>query len=81
MRGSDLLDRRTLGFIGIAKIAMQEAADPMRVLHGDRPVETEFALDLRLLRRIDHAGGVEQDIGDVAGHQPQQHEDDHGDPE
>jgi hypothetical protein len=37
----------------------------------------EVADDLRLVGRIDQAGGIEQDVGDVARHDAQQHEDRH----
>src|SRR6185312_15274865 len=55
--------------------------DPGHVLHDDRLIEPELLLDLQLLRRVHHAGAVEQDVDDVARHQPQQHEDHHRDAE
>src|SRR5262249_39127619 len=67
--------------VGVAEVAAYEAADPVEILHHDRLVEAELAFELELLGRVHHAGGVEQDVGDVAGHHAQQHEDDHRDPE
>ena len=81
MRGSDLLDRRLLRDVGVAEIAARQAADPLDVLHDDRPVEAELLVDLRLLAGIDDARRIEQDVGDVARHQPQHHEDQHRHPE
>ena len=77
----DLVERRPLRHVGIAEVAVQQPADPDRVLHRNRLVEAELALDLGLLGRIDQAGGVEQDVGDVAGNQAEQRENDHRDPE
>jgi hypothetical protein len=49
----------------------------MDVLNGDGLVETKLDFKLVLLRRADHPGGVEQDIGDVAWNDAQQNEDDY----
>ena len=77
----DLLQRRLLRHIGIAEIAMQQAADPVEILHHDRQVEAEFLFQVGLVGGIDEARGIEQDVDDVAGHDAQQHEDDDRDPE
>jgi hypothetical protein len=53
----------------------------MQILDHDRLIEAEVLLDLRFVGRVDHAGGAEQDIGDVAGDDPQQHENEDGDSE
>src|SRR5207247_4304534 len=54
-------------------------AEPLHVLPGDRPVEAELGADLSDLPLLDHArlaaGLVDEDLGDVARHEPQQHED------
>ena len=60
---------------------MRQTADPLHVLHGDRPVEPKLLFQLFLFRDVDHAGCVEHDIRDVAGHHPQHREDQHGNPE
>ncbi len=60
---------------------MQQAADPMQILQRDRLVEPELALQIGLVGGIDHAGGIEQDVDDVAGHDAQQDEDDDRDPD
>ena len=60
---------------------MQQAPDPVQILHKDRLIEPEVALQIGLVGRIDIAGGVEQDVDDVAGHDAQQHEDDDRDPD
>ena len=77
----DLLERRPLRHVGIAEVAVQQPADPVEVLQVDRQVEAELLLDVELVLRVDHARGAEQDVGDVAGDEPQQHENDHRDPE
>ena len=77
----DLVERGLLGHIGIAEIAAQQPADPVQILQRDRLIEAEFLLQMRLVGGIDIAGGVKQDIDDVAGHDTQQHEDDDRDPE
>ena len=45
------------------------------------PIETEVVLEPGLVGRIDHPGGGEQDVGDVARHEAEQHEDQHRDAE
>ena len=77
----DFLQRRLLGHVGIAEIAVQQAADPVQILHDDRLVEAELLLQIGLVGGIDIAGGVKQDVDDIAGHDAQQHEDDDRDPE
>jgi hypothetical protein len=77
----DLLDGRPLRDVGEAEIAARQAADPLAVLFDDRQVEAEFVRDLGLLLGIGDAGGVDQDVGDVARHQAQHHEDQHRHPE
>ena len=77
----DLLDRRLLGDVGIAEIAPGNAADPGKVLDRDRPVQAKLTLDLRLLRRVHHAGRVEEDVDDVAWYDAEEEEDDDGDAE
>ena len=61
-----------------AEVAVQDAADPVEVLHDERPVEAELLADRRdLLRRRLRAA---DDLGQVAGQQAQQQEhDDAGD--
>ena len=73
----DLLDRRPLRDVGEAQIAARQAADPLAVLLDDRQVEAELLGDLGLLLGIGDAGGIDQDVGDVARHQPQHDEDQH----
>ena len=46
---------------------MQQAADPVQILHVDRQIEAEFLFEIGLVGGIDEARGVEQDIDDVAG--------------
>jgi hypothetical protein len=70
-----------IGDVGIAEIALQQPADPTRVLHRHRLVEAEVLHHLRLLGRVDEACGIEQDVGDVARCDPQHHENDHRYPE
>ena len=41
----------------------------------------ELPLQIGLVGRVDIAGGGEQDVDDIAGHDAQQHEDDDRDPE
>src|SRR5882757_2099454 len=77
----DLVQRRLLGDVGIAEVAMQQAADPVEILDDDRLAQAELALQVGLVGGIDEAGGVEQDVDNVAGNDPQQHEDDDRDPE
>ena len=77
----DLVERGLLGHIGIAEVAAEQPADPVQVLHGDRLIEPEFLLQMRLVGRIDIARGIKQDIDDVARHDTQQHKDDDRDPE
>ena len=77
----DFVERRLLRDIGIAEVAVQQAADPVQILHDDRLVEPELLLQIGLVGGVDIAGGVEQDVDDVAGHDAQQHEDDDRDPE
>src|SRR5262245_59725649 len=77
----NLLERGSLGYVGIAKVAVREPADPGGVLDDDRLIETELRLDLRLFPRINIAGRVVQDIDDIAGHYSQQREDDYRYPE
>ena len=77
----DLLDGRPLRDIGKAQVAARQAADPLAVLLDDRPVEAQLVDDLGLLLGIGDAGGIDQDVGDVARHQPQHHEDQHRHPE
>ena len=60
---------------------MQQAPDPVQILHGDRLIEPEIALQVGLVGRVDIAGGIEQDVDDVTGHDAQQHEDDDRDPD
>src|SRR5262249_24166088 len=66
---------------GIAKASRRAPADPGDVLDDDRLIEAEFRLDLRLFPRINVAGRVVEDINDIAGHHPQEREDDHRYPE
>ncbi len=77
----DLGEGRSIGHVGIAEVALQQSADPTRILDRHRLVEAEVLHDLRLLGRVDEARGVEQDVGDVARGDPQHHKDDHRDPE
>jgi hypothetical protein len=77
----DLGERRLLGDVGIAEVAVREADDPVDVLGHERLVEAELALEPGLVGRIDQAGGREQDVGDVARHQAQHHEDEDRDAE
>ena len=81
MRGRISVERRLLGDVGIAEIAAQQAADPGAYCTGIGLSRPSSASISGLVRRIDHAGGIEQDVDDVAGHDAQQHEDDHRDPE
>ncbi len=60
---------------------MQQTTDPLAVLHDQRLVEAELVLDLQFLRGIDDPGGVDQDVGDVARHEPHRHEDQDAHPE
>src|SRR5206468_1329291 len=61
------------------EVPANRRAEPLHVLHGDRPVEAELGADLSDLPLLDHArlaaGLVDEDLGDVARHEPQQHED------
>src|SRR5262249_22583560 len=77
----NLLERGSLGYVGIAKVSLREPADPGDVLDDDRFIEAELRLDLRLFPRINVAGRVVEDIDDIAGHHPQEREDDHRYPE
>src|SRR5215472_5291649 len=77
----NLLERGSLGYVGIAKVTLREPADPGDVLDDDRLIEAELRLDLRLFPRINVAGRVVEDIDDIAGHHPQEREDDHRYPE
>src|SRR5215475_11199058 len=77
----NLLERGSLGYVGIAKVTLREPADPGDVLDDDRLIEAEFRLDLRLFPRINVAGRVVEDVDDIAGHHPQEREDDHRYPE
>src|SRR5262249_32646356 len=76
-----LLERGSLGYVGIAKVTLGEPADPGDVLDVDRLIEAEFRLDLRLFPRINVSGRVVEDVDDIAGHHPQEREDDHRYPE
>jgi len=60
---------------------MQQADDPVQILHYDRLVEAKFLFQVGLVGGIDEARRVEQDIDDVAGDDAQQHEDDDRDPD
>ena len=60
---------------------MQQPADPFQILDDDGVAEAELLFQIGLLGRIDEAGGVEQDVDDVAGHYAQQHKDDDRDPD
>ena len=60
---------------------MQQPADPVQILHVDRLVEAKLLFEIGLVGGIDEAGGVEQDVDDVAGDDAQQHEDDDRDPD
>src|SRR5262249_42779225 len=73
--------RGPLGYVGIAKVTLREPADPGDVLDDDRLIEAEFRLDLRLFPRINVTGRVVEDIDNIAGHHPQEREDDHRYPE
>src|SRR5262249_43168968 len=77
----NLIERGPLGYIGIAEIAVREPADPRDVLDDNRLIEAKLRLDLRLFPRINVAGCVVKYIDDIAGHHPQQDEDDHRYPE
>jgi hypothetical protein len=46
-------------------------------LDDDRLVETELHLELLLVGRVHHAGGIEQDVADVARDDAQHHENEH----
>ena len=81
MRGRISCDRRLFRDVGIAEIAVRQAADPFHVLHGDRPIEPELLFQLGLLGDVDHAGGIEQNVRDVAGHHPQHREHQNGNSE
>ena len=60
---------------------MQQPADPVRYCTGIGLSRPSWRSIARLVGRIDEAAGVEQDVGDVARRQAQQHEDDHRDAE
>src|SRR5439155_1126046 len=64
------------------EVPAQRPAEPVQVLHDDRPVEAELSADLSDLLLLNGArlaaGLVDEDLGDVAGHEPQQHEDQDG---
>ena len=53
----------------------------MQILEHQRLVDAELALQIGLVGGIDEAGGVEQDVDDVAGNDAQQEEDDDRYPE
>src|SRR5439155_26342180 len=72
---------RLFRHIGIAEIAVQQATDPVQILLVDRQIEAEFLFEIGLVGGIDEAGGVEQDVDDIAGYDAQQHEDDDRDPD
>src|SRR5262249_52836208 len=72
----NLLERGPLGYVGVTKVTLREPADPGDVLDDDRLIEAEFRLDLGLFPRINAAGRVVQDVDDIAGHHPQEREDD-----
>src|SRR5262249_42756077 len=76
-----LLQRRLFRDVGVAEIAVQEPADPVEILDDDWLAEAEFLLEVCLVGGIDEARGGEQDVDDIAGHPPQRHENDDGDPE
>src|SRR5262249_10302497 len=77
----DLVKRRLLGDISVTQITVGETAEPIEILDDDRLIQAQFAFELVLLGLTDHAGGIEQDICDIARHDPQNDEDDHRDPE
>ena len=60
---------------------MQQAPDPMQILQHQRLVDAKLALQIGLVGGIDEAGGVEQDIDDIAGHDAEQEEDDDRNPD
>ncbi len=60
---------------------MQQPVDPVQILDHQRLIDAELALQIGLVGGIDETGGVEQDVDDVAGHDPQQDEDDDRYPE
>ena len=60
---------------------MQQAADPIQILHHDRLIEAQLLFKIGLVRGIDEACSVEQDVDDVAGNDAQQHKDDDRDPD
>ena len=70
--------RRLLRHVGVAEVAAHQAADPVArtasTIGWSRPSSRSI---FAFVGRIDEAGGVEQDVGDVAGHQPQHDEDQH----
>ena len=77
----NFLDCRLLRYVGVAEVAARKTAHPLHVLHDDRPIEAELFFELCFLGDIDHAGCIENDVGDVARHQPQHYENQHGNPE
>ena len=60
---------------------MQQPADPVQILHHQRLVDAELALQIGLVGGVDIAGRGKQDIDDVAGHDAQQEEDDDRNPD
>jgi hypothetical protein len=50
-------------------------------MHHQRLVDAEIPLETGLVGGIDEAGSVEQDVDDIAGHDPQQEKDDDRNPE
>ena len=77
----DLADGRPVRHVGIAEIALQKPADPLRILHRQRLIEAEILHDLGLFGRVDKACRIEQDIGDVARREAQHQKNDHRYPE
>ena len=71
-----LVDRRQFRDVGITQVALHQPADPNPVLLPQRQIEAQLLLQIGLFLRVDETGGVEQDVGDIAGHQAQQDEDD-----
>ena len=63
--------------VGLAEIAAQEIAQPDGVLDGDGLVEPQLDLQALLVRLVDVPRRLEDDVGDIAGRQAHEEEDEH----
>jgi len=68
--------------VGLAEVAARRVPEPVEILDDDGLVEPELLADLPDLFLLDRArlaaGLVDEDLGDVPGNEPHQHEDEDG---